>query len=104
MHRHAGTCWQCWYCTSIFLTQTTRMHHMSRWHPLRSRLAPPRRFVELHHRAEVARPVASGLSPAPVVALSTTQTPVDEPESVGATEAAHPVVGGLCVVRVPVDR
>ena len=35
--------------------------------------------------------------------LCTTPTPVDERESVRATEAAHPVVGGLGVVRVSVD-
>jgi len=76
---------------------------MSRRHPNSNRLTPPRGFVELHHRAEATRPVASGPSPAPVVALCTTLKPVDERESVGATKAAHPVVGGLGVVRVSVD-
>ena len=59
--------------------------------------------MELHHRAEAARPVASGLFPALVVALSITPTPVDERESAGATKADHSVATGLGVVRVPVD-
>jgi len=57
-HRHAGTCWLCWYCTSVFMTQTARMRHMSRRHARRNRLAPPSGFVELHLRTEAARRVA----------------------------------------------
>jgi len=121
-HRHAGTCWLCWYCTSAFMTQTSRMRHMSSRHPRSNRLTPPRGFVELHHRAQrvasdvVAAPtpatyiagvpdtpVVSFSPPGPTTVLSPTPAPVDAQEPRGDAEPGRPVVGGLGIVRAPID-
>jgi len=141
-HRHAGTFWMCWYCASVFMTQTARMHHMSRLHADRKRLAPPGGFVELHLLTKAARRVAlevaatatpptsraeggdgPGMAPpttraagdvgraaapstttASTVVLSATPTPICLCEPCGGSESVNPAVGGLGVMRVPMDN
>ena len=45
----------------------------------------------------------STTSPAPVMDLPTTSTPIDSREPTDAIDSGHPVVSGLGVVRVPMD-
>ena len=141
-HRHAGTCWMCWYCASVFMAQKARMHHMSRRHARRKRLAPPGGCVALHLLTKAARRVepevaatatpptvraeggvgpdmappttraaggvgpaaAPSTTPASIVVLFATPTPICLCEPGGASESVNPAVGGLGVVRVPMDN
>jgi len=111
--------WSCWFFPRVFATKPARNHHMSARHPHCNRLVPPQGFVELHRQSSAAEHSGAAVSGGSSVASNvvgvgtgaapvTSPTPGNPPGPAGWAEDGHaspenPALGGLGVVRVPVD-